>query len=136
MSGMNWNHNKPLSGLRSLLATDRQLTRELLITVLKAAGADQVMTGSAPEMLAAAPGFAPDVIFAEFDMVPINGNIFLHHLRFRQHCTMPSIILFHETDQQAALSGAKESGVTGALLIPFKPDSVIRMTRKVLGQKV
>ncbi|MBX9635678.1 MAG: response regulator [Magnetospirillum sp.] len=132
MSEMDWNRDKPLNGVRGLLATDKQLTKELMITALRSAGAGQVMAGGGPEMLEAVRAFNPDVIFAEFDMDPLDGNSFFRHIRAEFKLLTPSILLFHEADQKAAMAGAKEAGLHGALTIPFTRDSVVKMTRKVL----
>lgn len=132
---MDWNQDKPLNGVRSLLATDKQLTKELLITALRSAGASQVMAGSGPDMLEQVRSFAPDVIFADFDMNPLDGNVFIRHIRAEFKLTTPAILLFHEGDQNAALLGAKKAGVNGAVAIPFTRDTVVKMTRKVLGAR-
>lgn len=129
---MDWNRDKPLNGVRGLLATDKQLTKELLIAALRSAGAGQVMAGGGPEMLEAVRAFNPDVIFAEFDMAPFDGNAFFSHIRADFKLTTPAILLFHEEDQKKAMLGARQAGLNGALPIPFTRDSVVGMTRKVL----
>lgn len=132
---MDWNSNKPLNGVRSLLATDKQLTKELLTTALRAAGAGQVVAGSATDMLELVRTFAPDVIFADFDMAPFNGTVFIKHLRTEFKMATPAILVFHEEDQGVALAGAKQAGVNGAVSIPFTNDTVVKMARKVLGAR-
>lgn len=132
MAKMDWNRDKPLNGVRGVLATDKQLTKELLITALRSAGFGQILAGSGPEMLEAVRAFNPDVIFAEFDMAPLDGNAFLRHISAEFKLPTPSILLFHEGDQKDAMQGAKQAGLHGALLIPFTRDSVVKMTRKVL----
>ncbi|MBC7905264.1 MAG: response regulator [Rhodospirillaceae bacterium] len=132
---MDWNRDKPLNGVRSLLATDKQLTKEILVAALRYAGAGQIMAGSGPEMLEAVRAFKPDVIFAEFDMNPLDGNAFFSHIRFDFKLNIPAILLFHEEDQKKAMVGARQAGLNGALPIPFTRDAVVGMTRKVLGAR-
>lgn len=132
MSEMDWNRDKPLNGVRGLLATDKPLTKELLVTALRSAGAGQIMAGGGPDMLQAIRAFNPDVIFAEFDMAPFDGNAFIKHIRSDFKLATPAILMFHEGDQTRALLGAKQAGLNGALPIPFTRDSVVKMTQRVL----
>lgn len=132
MAEMDWNRDKPLNGVRGLLATDKPLTKELLVTALRSAGAGQIIAGSGPDMLDAIRTFKPDVIFAEFDMTPFDGNDFVRHIRSDFKLATPAILMFHEEDQKRALLGAKQAGLNGALPIPFTRDSVVKMTQKVL----
>lgn len=132
---MDWNSNRPLNGIRSLLATDKQLTKELLTTALRTAGAEQVVAGGGTDMLQLVRTFAPDVIFADYDMTPFDGTVFIKHIRSEFKMATPAILLFHEEDQNIALAGAKQAGVTGAVAIPFTNDTVVKMARKVLGPR-
>jgi CheY-like chemotaxis protein len=132
---MEWNSNKPLKGVRCLLATDKALTKELMVTALKQAGAGQTLAGPGPDMLRVVTEFKPEVIYAEYDMAPLDGSALIGHLRAEFKLTTPAILLFHEEDQKAALSRAREIGLNGALPIPFSNEAVIKMTRKVLGLK-
>ncbi|MBI5163546.1 MAG: response regulator [Magnetospirillum sp.] len=133
MSGMEWGHTKQLRNARCLMAVERQLTRELLITALKMAGAGQILSGTGSDMLREVQTFKPDVIFAEYDMALIDGVDFVRHIRTDFKIETPTVLLIHEGDRKKALGPAKAAGVSGAVIVPFTQDALVKMTRKVLG---
>lgn len=131
-TGMDWGRDKCLNGAKVLMAVERQLTRELLVTALKSAGAGRILAGMGPDMLRQAADFAPELVLSEFDMEPLNGAGFIRALK--GHPTLrqvPAIMVVHSRDY-AITNAATAAGAGATIPIPFTVADVLAAVRKVM----
>jgi CheY-like chemotaxis protein len=120
-----------LSNRKVLMAVDGKLLRELLVTLLKQAGADRFLFGNGVEMLRAVRDFAPDIIFCEMQMPVLGGLDFARQLRNAYMMKTPLVMLVPRTDADAAGQAAK-AGASASLPVPFTAKELTDTTRKLL----
>jgi len=122
-----------LDGLKALVVDDNQATVEVLVHVLKAAGAsvesaDSVL--SAKERLCAS---VPDIILTDIAMPGESGLALVDYVRNEKALSVPIIVLSacaFQSDEDAAV----EAGASLFIPKPFKPNDVIRSVRSLTLQ--
>lgn len=116
-----------LSRLSILLVEDDQYMRQLLRTVLAGLGVrDSRVAGDGEDGLAAVSSWQPDIIFADWQMSPMDGLEFTRRIRKHDNLTLryvPIIMVSsHTTVQRITL--ARDAGITEFLAKPISPAAV------------
>jgi CheY-like chemotaxis protein len=130
---MDWGREKPLDGKKIGLVYQRQLTKELAVSSLKSAGAGQIISGGAPEMVKRLVEFQPAFIIVEYDMEPLDGGLFLQYIHKNpQLAELPCLMLVHERDSVAA-DKARRAGAREIVKVPFSVDGVVKAAIKIVN---
>ncbi|HVI50005.1 MAG TPA: response regulator [Candidatus Sulfotelmatobacter sp.] len=120
-----------LAGRKIMMAVEGKLLRELLVTMMKQAGAGRFLFGNGVEMLRQVREFAPDLIFCEMQMSMLGGLDFTRQMRNAYMMKTPLILLVPRADGDSSAAGLK-AGATVALGVPFSVNEVTEAVRKAL----
>ncbi len=125
-----------LDGLRVLLVEDREDTRDLLVEVLRHAGAEVAAVASTREAVGALGRERPDVLVSDIGLPDLDGYRFIEHVRSlpaKQGGELPAIALtahVREEDQERALAAGYQLHVSK----PVEPALLIRAIARLLGR--
>lgn len=120
-----------LKGARLMLISERQLSRELLVSALKQAGAGTTIHGPAHEMLQRLADFKPELIFCDYDMEPLNGSSCVLHMR--KHKLATSVVMLVHKGDSAAVTKSKAAGANQVIQIPFTVADVLATVKKIVN---
>ena len=115
-----------LNGIRVLLVEDQWDSRELMVEILRQAGAEVTAAGSAPEAMDALATAAPDVLVSDIGMPGEDGYALLRRLRGApaRFASIPAIAVSayaREEDRIRSLS----AGFQVHIAKPFEPVELI-----------
>ena len=118
-----------LSGVRILLVEDDAATRDALVVVLRAAGADVTPAGTAADALTAFTDVRPDLILSDLGLPDGDGNDLIRRIRTleadRRAPVTPAVALTALVRRQDRRRTA-ESGFQQHMAKPVDPDRLVR----------
>ncbi|HEY2797403.1 MAG TPA: response regulator [Thermoanaerobaculia bacterium] len=123
-----------LKGVRVLLVEDQWDSRELMVEILRLAGADVTAAGSAPEAMEALAAAAPDVLVSDIGMPGEDGYALLRRLRGSapaRFASIPAIAVSayaREEDRIRSLS----AGFQLHIAKPFEPVELVAAVDRVV----
>ena len=123
-----------LAGVKIVVVDDDRDTREILSTILTAAGAQVHAASSASEALRLSRDVMPEVVVSDIAMPDQDGYSLLHDLRAEFGRSVPRIAIAltaqaTETDRDRALAGGFDRHVAK----PFDPTLLAELLREVLA---
>ena len=116
-----------LRGVRVLAVDDDQDSRELLLLILRAAGADVMVVGSGVTALAAVETFNPHVIVTDIAMPGMDGYLMAREIAARRSAPLPVIAL----SAYAGPEDIRRSADEGFALHLGKPADYERLVRTI-----
>jgi CheY-like chemotaxis protein len=125
--------DKLLNNRKVLIAVEGKLIRELMVTTLKQAGAKAILCGSGVEMLRQVQGFAPDIIFSEYELGTVTGADFIRRVRVDYKIKAPAVVLVPSEDTTAAAK-SKSAGANAVIVIPFSVRDILTVTKTLIEQ--
>jgi PAS domain S-box-containing protein len=116
-----------LDGLRVLVVDDEPDSRELVVTILRLAGAEGLEAGSVDEALACCAATPPDVILADLAMPGEDGYVMLERLRAEPTHPMARIPVLAITGYAGSSDRVQTeaAGFQGHLVKPVDPATLI-----------
>lgn len=120
--------------MRILIADDSASVRAMLSFTLKNAGYEVSTAVDGSEALQKAPECRPALMITDLNMPRVDGLELIRCLRadpgFRH---LPILMLTTESQENLKRQG-KEAGATGWIVKPFKPDQLLTIIRRLLGE--
>lgn len=121
-----------LDGLTALVVDDNQDTCEVLLHILKAAGATVRTEHSVRDGVAALSEITPDIVLTDLAMPGESGLVLIEHMKnqLSDLSRVPVIVLSacaFQSDEDAAL----EAGASVFIPKPFRPADVVKNVRKL-----
>lgn len=126
---------RDLSGLRVLLVDDNRHMLTLMHRVLAAMRIKTVYEKSdAKEAFAELKLIAPDLIFVDWVMEPLDGHEFVRMVRTSPECPCPNVPIIMVTGhtEEFRIKAAVAAGVNGFLAKPISPQMVYQRICNVL----
>ncbi len=121
-------------GKTILTVDDSASMRQMVKMTLSNAGYTVIEAGDGVQGLAAARSNAVDMVLTDLNMPGLDGVALVRELRKLPSFTgVPIVLLSTESDAERKQQ-AKAAGATGWIVKPFRPEQLISVTKKVLGQ--
>jgi CheY-like chemotaxis protein len=134
LTGGQWPMPGDLAGIRMLVVDDDADTREMLGTLLGAAGAQVYQAASVAEGLRLAREVSPDVLVSDIAMPDQDGYALLRELRSRSAHSVPRVaIVLTAQASRADRERALAAGFDRYVAKPFDPRLFIELIREVVA---
>ncbi len=120
---------------KTILAVDDSASmRQMIKLTLRNAGYDVIEAGDGQEGLSQARRATVHMILTDLNMPVMDGMVFIRELRKSPaHMGIPIVFVTTESDAEKK-SQAKAAGATAWITKPFKPEQLVAVARKVLGE--
>ncbi|MFN7916574.1 MAG: ATP-binding protein [Vicinamibacterales bacterium] len=124
----------PLAGTRVLVVDDEPDARDMLETLLSAAGAHVCAAASAPEALAELQRFAPDVVVSDVAMPGMDGYAFVREPRRLPRVSHLRCIALTAYGGPEAHARAIDAGFDEHLAKPAEADALLAAIGRILAR--
>jgi len=117
-----------------LTVDDSASMRQMIKMTLSDAGYRVIEAGDGAQALTTARGNAVDMVLTDLNMPVMDGVSLIRELRkLSAYTGVPIVMLTTESDADRKAQ-AKAAGATGWITKPFRPEQLLSVTKKVLGQ--
>ena len=116
---------------RILIVDDSELVRTMLSETLNEAGYDVVEAINGKDALDKISDKPADMIISDLNMPEMNGVELIRKIRSRKENRFIPIIMLTVEDAIKIREEGKAAGVSGWLVKPFKPESVLSIVKLI-----
>ncbi len=116
-----------------MIVDDALSIRGLIRMTLENAGYAVIEAHNGKDALNRLAGAAPDLIIVDIYMPEMDGMALIRTLKSDARLKfIPIVVLSKEADPQMKEQG-RQAGVRAWIVKPFKPDTILSVTRKIIG---
>jgi two-component system chemotaxis response regulator CheY len=119
---------------RILTVDDSASIRQVVSFTLKGGGYEVVEAVDGRDALAKVNGAPIHLVVTDLNMPNLDGIGLIRELRARPATKFTPILMLTTESQDAKKQEGKAAGATGWIVKPFKPDQLLAVVRKVLGE--
>lgn len=124
---------KFLLNKKILLGIEQKPIRDIIVNMCKENGCTSIVFGNGDEMILLAEKVAPDIVYCEFNMAPLDGISFTRAIRPKIKSSTPIIMLISDLDHDGSAK-ARQAGASESVRIPFSLNDIVSVTKKVLAR--